>query len=299
MRVPGARPLRRCLAVCAALLLAMGVAPATRADGQHVFWEIAGRHNTVYLLGSVHLLHESDRALPDVTEAAYLDAETIVEELDILAATTQMLDPAVLAQQFLPEGQTLPALLGPELNARLQVAAQEAGLDADYLVRMQPWFVATMLSSLRYAKAGYNPQDGVDYQIAMRAQRDGKPLQGLETVADQLGFFAAMPMEQQRRFLAATLDEANPETELREATAAWRRGDLASLEELLRSGAEEMPEFFDRIVVERNLNWLPRIEKMLADPKDDYLVVTGALHMVGEQGLVELLRRKGYTVTRK
>jgi uncharacterized protein YbaP (TraB family) len=60
-----------------------------------------------------------------------------------------------------------------------------------------------------------------------------------------------------------------------------------------------MPEFFDRIVVERNLNWLPRIEKMLADPKDDYLVVTGALHMVGEQGLVELLRRKGYTVTRK
>ncbi|MET0280227.1 MAG: TraB/GumN family protein [Steroidobacteraceae bacterium] len=288
----------RLAACCAALLTLLGGA-ARADDGAHVFWEVAGAHNTVYLLGSVHVLHANDHALPPVTEAAYADAEKIVEELDLFAAAAEMLTPPAMAHQMLPAGQTLPAVLGPALHQRVQVAAKELGLDASFLAGMQPWFVATMISELRLGKAGYSAQDGVDFQIAARAQRDGKPIVGLETLTQQLSFLSAMSMDEQREFLAATLDEDASASELQEITAAWRRGDLQALEALLRKGDAEMPELFQRIVVDRNRNWLPRLEQMLADPADDYLVVTGALHMVGEQGLVELLRRKGYTVTRR
>lgn len=283
----------------AALLALVLSAPVRADDGQSVFWEIAGRHNTVYLLGSVHVLHATDRSLPAVSEAAYLDAEKIVEELDLFAAAGELLTPEVMALQMLPAGQTLPAILGPELHARLKAAAKELNFDADFFVSMQPWFVATLVTQLRLTRAGYSAQDGVDFQIAARAQRDGKPLIGLETVAQQLGFLSDMPMAQQREFLAATLEETSSAQELQETTAAWRRGDLKTLEELLRKGDAEMPELFQRIVVDRNRAWLPRIEQMLADPADDYLVVTGALHMVGKDGLVEMLRDKGYQITRK
>jgi uncharacterized protein YbaP (TraB family) len=282
----------------AALLLA--VATASRADdGKHVFWEVAGKHNTVYLLGSVHLLHENDRALPAVTEEAYRDAEVLVEELDIYAMLGEVMSPEALKQQFLPQGQALTEVIGPELDGKLRAAVKPLNLDMNSLSRMQPWYVASMVSSLRLMQAGYNPQDGVDYQIAERAHRDGKPIEGFETAVQQLGFFAAMSMDQQRQFLAATLDETESAAELRQITEAWRRGDLAALESLLKQGMDEAPELFHKIVTDRNRNWLPRIEQMLADPSRDYLVVTGALHMIGSQGLVELLRARGYRITRK
>lgn len=282
-----------------AILLALGAGNAL-ADGQHVFWEVAGRHNTVYLLGSVHLLHADDRALPSVTEAAYLDAETIVEELDLANVGSEMLRPEVMALQLLPDGQRLPALLGPELHSQLASVVSELGVPVDFLARMQPWFVAVMIAELRYTKAGYSAQDGVDFQIASRAQRDGKPLRGLETVAQQLGFLAGMPMDEQREFLKATLQESSDAEELQRITAAWRKGDLAELEKLLRDGELESPELYRRIVVERNRAWLPQIEAMLAEPGDhDYLVVTGAAHLVGKEGVVELLRAKGYSIQRR
>ncbi len=282
-----------------AALLAV-VSTASRADSnKHVFWEVAGKHNTVYLLGSVHLLHENDRALPAVTENAYLDAEVLVEELDIYAMLGEVLSPEAMKQQFLPQGQKLAEILGPELNDKLREAVKPLNIDMDFLSRMQPWYVASMVSSLRLMQAGYSPQDGVDYQIAERAHRDGKPIEGFETAVQQLGFFASMPMDQQRQFLAATLEETESSAELRQITDAWRRGDLAALEALLKEGMDEAPELFHRIVTDRNHNWLPRIEQMLADTSQDYLVVTGALHMIGSQGLVELLRAKGYKITRK
>jgi uncharacterized protein len=285
--------------IAAAALLLLGVTARADDAGQHVFWEVSGKHNTVYLLGSVHVLHANDHALPAVTDAAYLDAEIVIEELDLFAAMGEALQAQAMRYQILPDGQTLAAVLGPELHAHLKTAAAKLSLDVDFLGRMQPWMVATMITQLRMSRAGYTAQDGVDYQIAMRARRDGKPLKGLETATEQLGMLASMSMDEQKEFLRATLDEDENSRELREITDAWRNGDLAGLEALLRKGAEESPEFFKTLITDRNLKWLPQIEAMLADPKDDYLVVTGAAHMVGSEGVVELLKKKGYVVKRR
>ncbi len=280
-------------------LLAMLCAGAHADEGKHVFWEVTGRHNTLYLLGSVHLLHNTDRALPAVTEAAYLDAETVVEEVDLFAATADLAGGPGLALQTLPAGKTLAGVLGPELHARLQKDAAALHIDTDFLTSMQPWYVAMLLTQTRLLQQGFSPTDGVDYQIAERARSDRKPLRGLETVAEQLSLFANLPLEDQRDFLLAALDEPDAGKELADITAAWRRGDLSLLESLLRQGAEESPAFFKTLTTDRNLRWLPQLEKMLADPVNDYLVVTGALHMVGSDGLVALLRKQGYKVVQK
>jgi uncharacterized protein YbaP (TraB family) len=290
----------RWLRALPALAAAVALAGAARAaEGQHVLWEVAGHHNKVYLLGSVHMLHATDHALPAVTDGAYGEAEVLVEELDLFAAQSEMLSQQVLAQQFLPQGQSLATVLGPELNDRLRAAAMPLGLDPAFLDRMQPWYVAALISDIRLQKAGYSSTDGVDFQIADRARRDGKPIVGLETVAQQLGFFAGMPMAEQRDFLAAALDEDDTPEEMRTVADAWRRGDLKALESELKQGMEESPDLFQTIVVQRNRNWLPRIEQMLDDPDKDYLVVTGALHMIGPQGLVQMLRARGYRIKRK
>jgi uncharacterized protein YbaP (TraB family) len=266
---------------------------------QHVFWEVTGQHNTVYLMGSIHVLKSTDAQLPGVADAAYLDAEAIIEELDPFAAAAEMGGAAALALQAMPEGKTLAGVLGPALHTRLQKEAAPLGIEMEFLARKQPWYVALLVMQARLVKGGYNTADGVDQQLAQRAQRDGKPLRGLETAVEQLSIFASMSMDEQREFLRATLDESDVAREVEEVAAAWRQGDLAKLESLLRSGAEESPAFFKALTTDRNLRWLPQIEAMLADPRDDYLVVTGALHMVGDDGLVELLRRKGYKVSRR
>jgi uncharacterized protein len=269
------------------------------ADGLNTFWEVSGKHNTVWLFGSVHVLHSSNTSLPQVANTAYGNAEKVVEELIIDEVLADLAGDAGQKLQFLPEGQTLSGVLGPELLAKLQDEARRLGIDLDFMSRMQPWFVAQQIESLRMLRAGFNPLNGVDMQIAMRARQDGKPILGLETTADQLGIFAGLSMEEQREFLRATLEETDSGAQLRELMDAWRNGDLKTLQSALRKGAEESPVLFRKLTVERNLRWMPQIEKMLQDQGNDYLVVAGALHMVGREGLVEMLRRKGYKVVQK
>ena len=281
------------------LLCALLCSPGAFADGQHTFWEVTGRQNTVWLFGSVHVLHASDTSLPQVATAAYGEAEKVVEELIIDEALAGLAGVQGEKLQFLPQGMTLSGVLGEALYARLQEEARRLAIDLDFMSRMQPWFVAMQVQSLRMLRAGFNPLDGVDMQIAMRARRDGKPIIGLETVEDQLGIFAALTLDEQCEFLRATLEENNSEDELRRLTQAWRTGDLQTLQSALRRGAEESPVLFKKLTVDRNLRWLPQIETMLQDTGSDYLVVTGALHMVGRDGIVEMLRRKGYKVVQK
>jgi uncharacterized protein YbaP (TraB family) len=291
-----AATLRSGLLCLAALLSAT---PAFCDDSaRHTFWEVTGRHNKLWLFGSVHVLQAQD-ALPQVAMSAYANAETIVEEVDLNAAMTDLFGGSASQLQMLPEGKTLAGVLGPALYARLQQEGRKLGIDPDFMSRLQPWYVALQVQQQQLMRIGFNPLNGVDMQIAVRAQSDGKPLQGLETVADQLSLFANLSLDEQREMLRATLDEKDPQSQLREIIAAWRGGDTDALEKQLRKGAEESPELFRKLTTDRNLRWLPQIEKMLQDPKGDYLVVTGALHMVGRDGLVELLRRKGYRVEQK
>ena len=288
----------------AALLLALSVALAPApalARGKHILWAVQGKQNTVYLLGSVHVLRAGDAALSDVAERAYEDSERLVMEIDLddPGQTDPMAMLEVMQRLALPpEGQSLRGVLGSDYES-LNRRAQQAGLDLALLDRFAPWMVATTLLQLELAKRGFSPEFGIEQVLARRAAGDEKPVQGLETTAQQLELLAGMPMPMQKRFLVMTLDEsANLDREIGELVEAWTEGDTATLAGLLSDEFDEFPDLYRRLTVDRNRAWVGRLADLL-DDRDDYLVVVGALHLVGENSVVDLLEQRGYEVVQQ
>lgn len=279
-----------------ALLLFGGLsASAPPAQGASCVWAIRGTHNTtLYLAGSVHLLPAQDAALPAAFAHAYADSARLVMELDLakldpLAAGSWMLEHGAL-----PAGENLRSVLGEGRYLKVSAAATELGLPAEILDSQAPWVVGIELADLEYLHLGLDPQQGVEEQLVRRAQADGKPTAGLETLDEELGGLAALPRQDQLRLLDQTLsDLQDSPTELKEIVGAWRRGDAAKLAALLSREFRSFPALYRPLVTERNEHWLPQIEQLLKG-SDNSLVVVGSLHLVGEGGLLELLRRDGF-----
>jgi hypothetical protein len=278
------------------LLLLLGAWLDARADAaHHILWAVKGRHNTVYLLGSVHMLKAADSALPSEALSAYAASKGLVMELNLNDADVGALLGEGSALEMLPEDQSLDKLIGSQLWSRLLARMQPLGVDAETLNRFQPWFAALMLQQLELIKSGFEAAAGVDEQLALMAQTDGKPIIGLETVDDQLGYFAHLTGEQQRQFLRSTLDESSSaQGETAAIVRAWQQGDTVALERLLREGSSDAPDIYRLLTTDRNRRWLPKIVTLL-NGDDNFLVVVGALHLIGHDGLVELLQHAGYT----
>ena len=288
----------------AALALAMlvGFAPTTGlARDRNALWAVQGQHNTVYLLGSVHVLRAQEARLPPAMERAYQESERLVMEIDLD-------DPAVTDPQAMLEdmqrlavlsgGQSLRQVLGRDY-ARSNALAQQAGLDLALLDQFAPWFVATTLLELELGKRGFSPEHGIEQTLAARAGRDRKPIEGLETVAQQLGVLAGMPLPMQKRFLMMTLEESGElDAELDVLIRAWRAGDTDALARVLTSAFDEFPDLYRRLTVDRNRAWAAQLANLLDDP-DDYLVVVGALHLVGPDSVVEMLGKRGFKVVQQ
>jgi uncharacterized protein len=148
-----------------------------------------------------------------------------------------------------------------------------------------------------YEHEGYDPEQGVEEQLVRRAEKDGKPTAGLETMPEELSSLTQLSSADQIRMLDQTVDDLKDmKSEMREVMVAWRRGDAARLAELLSSEYNAFPSLYRPLVSERNKRWLPQLEELLK-ASDNSLVVVGALHLVGQGGLLELLRKKGYTIT--
>jgi uncharacterized protein len=280
----------------AALLIFGASSYATAADG--LVWALQGSSNRVYLAGSVHLLRQSDSVLPAPFDRAYADADILVMELDL-----DDLDPVSAAKWMMERGtyaggMTLREAIGEPAHARVAAAANELGLPIEGVQQFEPWAVALTLAEMAYARLGFDPNSGVERQLERRAHRDGKEIRGLETVEEQLGFLDALPAAEQKRFLEQTvLELGDIEKETAILLAAWRNGDAEGLASMLSDEYEAFPSLYRALVLERNRRWLPHIEKLLREKKD-YLVVVGALHLVGDGGLLDLARARGLKATR-
>jgi len=275
--------------------LALLASVSSRADdARHIFWEVKGAHNTVYLLGSVHLLKAGESTLPPPIMQAYRRSSTLVMELNLNDAGVDSLLGAGTEAALLPEGETLSEVLGPDLNARLLAHAQRLGLPSESLARFQPWFAAMALEQTTLAQAGYEAGAGVDMQLTQDATADHKPIVALETMGEQMGFFSHLTRDAQRQFLRSTLkDLDSAASDTAAVVRAWERGDVRELERLFREESADAPQLMRLLTTDRNRKWLPRIDALLGDDHDD-MVIVGAMHLIGDDGLVALLKRQGY-----
>jgi uncharacterized protein len=279
-------------------LLALGLFGGLSLPAAHAaspVWVVHGAHNTLYLAGSVHLLSEQDATLPAAFDRAYADSAKLVMELDLGNLDESAAASWMLEHGTLPAGTSLRSIAGEPRYARITAAAAELGLPAEVVANQAPWVVALELADLDYLRLGLDPQHGVEQQLVQRARTDGKPTAGLETLGEELGGLEALPREEQLRLLDQTLDELKdtPE-ELHSVLAAWRRGDAPKLAALLSREYRDFPALYRPLVSARNQQWLPQIERLL-NGQQNCLVVVGSLHLVGDGGLLELLRKDGFT----
>jgi uncharacterized protein len=278
-------------------LLALGLLGSLSAQAASPVWAVRGAHNVVYLAGSIHMLPANDAALPAGFARAYADSPKLVMELDLgkfdpMEAMTWMMDHGTL-----PAGTTLRGVLGEPLYGRVSAAAASLGMPMTGLDTLAPWVVGIEITDLAYEHEGFDPEQGVEEQLVRRAQADRKPTAGLETLPEELGSLSSLSSADQVRMLDQTVDELKDlKSEMGEVTSAWRNGDTARLAALLSSEYRAFPSLYRPLVTDRNRRWIPQVEELLRSG-DNSLVVVGALHLVGEGGLLELLRSKGYTIT--
>jgi uncharacterized protein len=195
---------------------------------------------------------------------------------------------------MLKGGATLRATIGEERYRRVSAEAERLGVPMEVADMLQPWALGLQLLEMQYVQLGFDPQQGVEQQLEHRAQIDGKPISGLETMDEQLGVLQAMSPSDQARFLDMVVTENHDvESETQSVVAAWRTGDAAKLSALLSDEYKSFPALYRMLVTDRNKRWIPQIEKLLHGDQD-YFVIVGALHLVGQGGLLELMRHDGY-----
>ncbi len=210
------------------------------------------------------------------------------------------LDPAEVARVANRLGTTedagLAALMGDAGWQRLQELSAAADIPIANYAAYEPWFAALAVEQLLMQREGFEAALGVEAHFVARAAADGKPIAGLETVAGQLGILDALPLATQRELLLELVAESDAfPGRIGRLLAAWRRGDTAGLEASLLEDLEQRPKLYDALVRRRNRAWLGEIEALL-DDDDDYLVVVGTLHLVGDDGLPALLAARGFPV---
>ncbi len=275
------------------LLLATGLLAATVAAADSGVWVMQGAANRVYIAGSIHLLRPENSALPPALERAYADAERLVFELDLDDLEQMQVAAEMMRVGTRTDGKSLSQTLPRPLAERLTRTAGELGLPVVLLDTMEPWLASLMLTSVSLLKAGFSSEAGIDQQLATRAKADRKPITGLETAAEQFAVFDHLTAENQIHLLALTLDEAAQlPTELLAIEQAWRLGDQARLAHELRDEMASFPALESALLIERNRKWLPVIRALLKG-NDDVLVVVGAAHLLGDQGVIALLRADG------
>ena len=283
-------------------------APAAKAPPVPLLWKVSDADNAVYVLGSFHLLKPDDYPLSKDVDEAFADAEQVVFEM----APEEMASPALgmkMGQAALrTDGTTLDSELAPAVARRLQawIAAngdqlQKGGMQGPMLQLFEPWFVGLMVSLTEMTKMGLDPQLGLDAHLAQKAKQAGKPTAGLETGEQQIAFLDGMGKDEQLQMLAEALDEsAEGRAQMEHLHRQWREGDAQGMWQGMAAEMKaQYPALYRRINVERNDAWVGKIEQRLtAGNDDDTLLVVGALHALGSDGVVEKLKTRGYTVER-
>jgi uncharacterized protein YbaP (TraB family) len=279
------------IALAAALLAFAG--PAAAAPP---IWHVQGPHAEITLFGSVHLLSRDIAWRTPAFDADLAKADAVWFEIPFDAASQTAASQTALKLGLLPAGETLSALLTPAQKASLAHLEQVEGVSPAAVDRMRPWLADTTLSIVYFEKHGADASLGVEEQIASTlpaAVERG----AFETAAEQIGFFADLPLKDQIDSLDETLNEIEKDPgAFDRLAAAWANGDTRAIDrEAVAKLKVEAPGVYQRLVVDRNRRWVDRLQQLLRGDKRIFIVV-GVGHLVGPDSVPALLRARGVHV---
>lgn len=295
---PGRLRLLALVALASVVLAWPGAAARSSAQGagRNFLWKVQSATGVLYLAGSVHALGSNAYPLNPAFDRAFDASPTLVEEIDLAEADALTLGPLVLDKGTFQDGRTFDRVVSAETAKLVADRLKDTPLAMGLVQPMKVWMVSLMLAALEAQKAGLDPSLGLDKHFFDKATAGGKTVVGLETAASQIDRLDRMPEALQEQMLRGTLKDLDTERgSLASLVAAWRRGDARAVEALVLAGLSAYPAAYTSLIVERNHNWLPRLDACLA-ARAGCFVVVGAAHLVGPDGLVALLEKKGYRV---
>jgi uncharacterized protein YbaP (TraB family) len=260
-------------------------------------WHVRGDDTDLWLLGSVHYLRDQDYPLPTIIDDLYQRADSLVMELDLDDLDLLAVQGSFMQAGVLPESSPLETIVDADVYDLTALRASELGLPISLLGRLEPWLVALTLMDMGMSKLGYQANQGLALYPLRRAQADSKPIIGLESLDDQIGIFDSLSWEDQEALLVQTLTDLQaPEENMTRLLDAWRDGSLDELASELSTDFEDLPGLETALVSARNRRWIVKLEQLLNEG-GRYLVVVGALHLVGEDSVIDLLAERGFEVT--
>lgn len=259
-------------------------------------WKAEKNGQVLYLGGTVHMLTEKDFPLPEEFLTAYTASDTVVFEIDIDELNSPALQQKLTQIQRLPSG-TIADRVNKETLEQLRQFFTERGLNFNHFSHSRPGFIAMTMNMLELREAGFN-QQGVDQYFYTKAQQDGKTRQFLETAEQQLELIALLGTGYEDDFFHYTFEDLETlKQQITPMVNAWRTGDLAQMESLsLAEMKSEFPDVYQQLLVKRNHAWLEQLLKMAKTPEKEF-VLGGVLHFPGEDGVINLLKQQGFTIT--
>jgi uncharacterized protein YbaP (TraB family) len=266
------------------------------APKKSFIWKISSEVNSVYLLGSIHTASPDMYPLDSAIEDAFELADNLVVEVDTAQVDgTQMLQ-LLMDYGTYPQGETLRDHIPADLYAQLDDQFEELGFSIATFDIYRPWVVSTMQEELQLEELGYDTEYGIDLYFINQAAESGKDIIELETAEFQIELISSFPDELMILLLEEGVENPLTEGDATSLFEAWEDGDTVEMESLLFEGLADEPAlepYYQKMIDQRNLIMAELIEGFLADD-ETYFIVVGAGHLVGENGLINILEERGY-----
>jgi uncharacterized protein len=273
---------------------------ADDAPQKHFLWKVTSGKSVVYLFGTIHVGKPDFYPLPAVVEDSFKRADTLVEEIKPDPSDAMLRKKFAAEHGLYPGSETIANHLGEETIRRLAIYLKRKSWQEQQIIsKMRPSMIASMIKGESETRLGLDKEHGLDKHFATEAENSHKPLEALETAAFQEQLLSDMASEVEDSYLLQTLvDAQKPISNLEMIIDAWRSGDAEKMQELSDQSYIDYPQlkpFKKKVLDDRNDAMAKKIEQFLTTNKT-YFVAVGAAHMVGEHGLVSLLKAAGFTV---
>lgn len=281
------------------LVFALSLRPALAEEATPALWKVENGQSTLYLLGTFHLMKPGVHWYGGAIASGFESADTLVLELNQQEMNPATIQAIIAEQGVYPPPDNLGNHLDAETYAKLIEIGGRIGLNGQMLNPFKPWYASLVVSVSYFQSLGYLPQYGADATLMVKATETGTPIIGLETADEQILALSSYSDEVQVAFLADTIRQLDEvEGLIDDMTTAWKTGDTDALDTLLVKSMQAVPEVYEKLIVERNNKWMPKLEAMLDEPGTVFVAV-GAGHLVGADGVVTMLEEKGYSITRQ
>ncbi len=259
-------------------------------------WVVKTDSTETYIGGAIHTLHRTDFPFPPEFDQAYNASKTLIIEADIAQLNSPEFMQSVMAKATYSDSITLDNVISADAYKKLEDYCTAGGLPIASMKQMKPWMIIMTLEAMGLQKLGVD-QEGVDTYYYGKAIAGKKPVIGLETLEELVDMLSTSGEGNESEFIAYHIDDLNELNEKFKAqVTAWKSGNETALFDLfIKDTKKQFPKLYQSILVDRNMNWVPKIEEYLLTPETE-LVLVGVAHLVGDEGVIAQLKKLGYKV---